>query len=157
MSVATPECITINGNDLTLAKIAVVLSSRPFNLILDERVKVTINASAQFLKAHASTKIIYGVNTGFGPMASYLINDDQLIQLQYNLVRSHAVGLGQTMPAKYVLAAMVIRLNTLAKGHSGVSLNLLKQLQQMIHHRIIPLRLRPRLHGHPGKPAYGGR
>jgi len=72
----------------------------------------TVQKSFDFLKQFSENKVIYGVNTGFGPMAQYKIEDAQRIQLQYNLIRSHASGTGNPIAPKYVRAAMLARMNT---------------------------------------------
>lgn len=91
------------------------------------------------LEIESNDKIVYGINTGFGPMASHIITKDNLLELQENLIRSHACGMGNPIPENYVLAAMVVRLNTLIKGYSGVSLELVNSLKDLINHRIIPI------------------
>src|SRR5690606_3816883 len=78
---------------------------------LDEMVLERISKSYEFLKEFSENKIIYGVNTGFGPMAQYRIKDKDREQLQYNLIRSHAAGMGKTMEPLYVKALMLARLN----------------------------------------------
>ncbi|OFZ44669.1 MAG: hypothetical protein A3D92_18255, partial [Bacteroidetes bacterium RIFCSPHIGHO2_02_FULL_44_7] len=98
-----------------------------------------VERSRQFLEQEISKRIIYGVNTGFGPMASHIINGGQLERLQENLIRSHAAGMGKPIDKRYVLAAMLIRLNTLAKGYSGVSKELLSHLQKFLNNRIAPI------------------
>lgn len=87
----------------------------------------------------ARERVIYGVNTGFGPMVSHLVNKDKLPELQVNLIRSHASGAGESIASEFVLAAMVVRLNTLLRGFSGVSKELINQLVFFINHRILPL------------------
>lgn len=83
-------------------------------LTVDQQVIQTVQQSFDFLKEFSKNKVIYGVNTGFGPMAQYKIKDAETLQLQYNLIRSHASGSGNAIPEKYVRAAMLARLNTLA-------------------------------------------
>ena len=56
-----------------------------------------VDASFQFLKHFSTGKLIYGINTGFGPMAQYKISDENRLQLQYNLIRSHSSGMGNTI------------------------------------------------------------
>jgi histidine ammonia-lyase len=98
-----------------------------------------IKKSRKFLDKESMSKIIYGVNTGFGPMASHIISSDKLADLQENLVRSHATGAGDPIKSEYVLAAMVVRLNTIIKGHSGVSEELVHHFVTVINQRIIPI------------------
>ncbi|GGW96960.1 HAL/PAL/TAL family ammonia-lyase [Salegentibacter mishustinae] len=98
-----------------------------------------IDASFKFLKEFSKNKVIYGVNTGFGPMAQYKIKDKDRIQLQYNLIRSHASGSGKAMEPLYVKALMLARLNTLSLGKSGVHRSVAEVMQQLINKDITPL------------------
>jgi len=98
-----------------------------------------IDASFKFLKDFSANKVIYGVNTGFGPMAQYKIKDKDRIQLQYNLIRSHSSGSGKPMKPLYVKALMLARLNTLSLGKSGVHKSVIEVMQQLINKNITPL------------------
>ena len=131
--------ILLTGDNLTIDQVSALIHNQEVKVVFDERVKSTVTQSRTFLDKHLESKVIYGVNTGFGPMASHLIGKENLIELQYNLIQSHAVGMGQPVPHSFVLAAMLVRLNTLAKGRSGASFALLEQLQSAINHRIIPV------------------
>jgi histidine ammonia-lyase len=102
------------------------------------------------LKSFSENKVIYGVNTGFGPMAQYKIKDSERIQLQYNLIRSHASGTGQPLPSMYVKAAMLARLNTLSLGHSGVHKSVIELMTELINRDITPL-----IYQHGGVGASG--
>lgn len=91
-----------------------------------------------FLKRFSADKIIYGINTGFGPMAQYRIEDDSLKQLQYNIIRSHSTGAGNPLPPLYVKAAMIARLATFLQGYSGVHTELVELLVNFINKDICP-------------------
>lgn len=91
-----------------------------------------------FLKEFSVNKVIYGVNTGLGPMAQYRIEPDDQINLQYNLIRSHAAGLGKPLPALYVKAAMISRLRSLSLGYSGIHIEALNLITTLINEDIIP-------------------
>ena len=92
-----------------------------------------------FLQQFVADKIIYGVNTGFGPMAQYRISDQMLLHLQYNLIRSHATGAGAPLPDIYVKAAMLARLGTFVQAQSGVHPALPQLLVEFINRDICPL------------------
>jgi histidine ammonia-lyase len=96
-------------------------------------------ASNALVRAEVESKVVYGVTTGFGPMASHIIGRDKLKELQLNLVRSHSAGAGAPLPEPFVLAAMVGRLNTFLTGYSGVSDAVIGQLATFINHRIVPI------------------
>lgn len=119
-------------------------------LKVDDTVIKTVTRSFHFLKGFSENKIIYGVNTGFGPMAQYKIEDSQRLQLQYNLIRSHASGTGNPISERYVKAAMLARLNTLCLGNSGVHESVIVLMEQLINKNITPL-----IYEHGGVGASG--
>ena len=106
---------------------------------LDPTVITRMNSSFIFLEEFSKNKIIYGVNTGFGPMAQYKIKDTDRQQLQYNLIRSHASGMGKPMEPLYVKSLMLARLNTLALGKSGVHSSVVETMKELINKDITPL------------------
>jgi len=108
-------------------------------LKVDESTMANVEQSFEFLKGFSENKVIYGVNTGFGPMAQYKIDEADQIQLQYNLIRSHASGSGRPLEPIYVKAAMLARLNTLCLGKSGVHPSVIKLMTEMINKDIFPL------------------
>lgn len=119
-------------------------------ILVDKKVFETVRHSFDFLKEFSKNKIIYGVNTGFGPMAQYKIKDSERTQLQYNLIRSHASGTGNPIPPKYVKAAMLARLNTLSLGNSGVHISVIETMTDLINKDITPL-----IYEHGGVGASG--
>ncbi|MCT2564387.1 HAL/PAL/TAL family ammonia-lyase [Chryseobacterium herbae] len=106
---------------------------------LDETLLNRVETSFQFLKEFSRNKVIYGVNTGFGPMAQFKISDEDTHQLQYNLIRSHSSGIGNPLPAQEVKACMLARLNTLSLGNSGVHQSVVHLLKELINRDITPL------------------
>jgi histidine ammonia-lyase len=106
---------------------------------LDDSLLDRVEASFQFLKEFSKNKVIYGVNTGFGPMAQFKISDEDTHQLQYNLIRSHSSGIGNPLPAQEVKACMLARLNTLSLGNSGVHHSVIDLLRELINRDITPL------------------
>lgn len=115
----------------------VILEGQP--LELSAAAKRSITECFDFLKTFSSDKIIYGINTGFGPMAQYRIDDASLTQLQYNIIRSHATGAGRPLPDVYVRAAMVARLGTFLQARSGVHIELVELLVEFVNRNIYPL------------------
>tara|TARA_R110000787_G_scaffold183014_3_gene295051 strand:- start:35465 stop:36985 length:1521 start_codon:yes stop_codon:yes gene_type:complete len=109
------------------------------SLQIDKTVEDRVIQSFEFLKEFSENKIIYGVNTGFGPMAQYKIQDSERIQLQYNLIRSHASGTGNPISPRCVKAAMLARLNTLCLGNSGVHISVITLMTELINRDITPL------------------
>lgn len=110
----------------------------------DKKIKLSelplddVNECYEFLKSFSSDKIIYGINTGFGPMAQWRIDDRDLIDLQYNIIRSHATGAGEALPDRYVKSAMIARLGTFLQARSGVHVDCVKLLVEFINRDIIP-------------------
>ncbi|AIG31013.1 aromatic amino acid lyase [Flavobacterium psychrophilum] len=123
------------------------LSLKEFEAIVfnDSKIEISdivldrVNKSFDFLKAFSENKVIYGVNTGFGPMAQYRIKDQDRLQLQYNLIRSHCSGTGKPLNPLCVKAAILARLNTLSLGNSGVHPSLIYLMKELINKDITPL------------------
>lgn len=117
---------------------------------LSEELTAGAEKSFRFLKDFAKNKIIYGVNTGFGPMAQYRINEADQQQLQYNLIRSHAAGTGEKLTPRYAKAAMLARLHTLSLGYSGIHPAVLDLMKECINRDILPV-----IYTHGGVGASG--
>ena len=90
-------------------------------------------------RAVASGRSVYGVNTGFGKFQDVAIPGPKLVQLQLNLLRSHAAGVGPALPPWEVRLAMALRANTLARGHSGVSPAVLRALLRLFEKNVLPV------------------
>lgn len=131
--------IVLTGNTLKVEDIYEFCREPDATIYVARSALGKIKKAQMFLEKELDKKVIYGVNTGFGPMASHIIGRRQLVDLQYNLIRSHAVGMGEPIDPFYSLAAMIVRLNTLVKGYSGVSPELTEHLAALINHRIIPV------------------
>lgn len=98
-----------------------------------------VKHSFEFLDNFCKGKIIYGINTGFGPMAPYRINAKHQKELQYNLIRSHSSGTGTILPPIYLRAILTARLNTLLQGYSGVHDSMINQFKEYINRGIYPV------------------
>src|ERR1700748_3412586 len=105
---------------------------------LDKTALNKVNTNFEFLKKFSSHKLIYGINTGFGPMAQYKVNEENILQLQYNLIRSHSSGSGKLMPAQLSKALMIARLNSFMQAYSGVHTEVVALLRDMINKNICP-------------------
>lgn len=114
-------------------------------LFSDKKIQLTqqtldsVNKSYLFLEQFAQSKIIYGVNTGFGPMAQYRIEEEDKHQLQYNLIRSHCAGIGEPLTLAQTKAAVITRMNTLSLGFSGIHPSVLLLMQELINRDILPV------------------
>jgi len=138
------EALTIDGDHLTLEDVVAVAQawSRPETLkaALSPEAREKINRSRQAVEEFvARGEVIYGVTTGFGAFKDRIIPPDQVTQLQHNIIMSHAVGVGEPFDQATTRALMLIRANTLAKGYSGVRLELLETLLELINRGVHPV------------------
>lgn len=97
-----------------------------------------VNDCYEFLKEFSSEKIIYGINTGFGPMAQWRVDDRYLNELQYNIIRSHSTGAGEPLDDICVKSALIARLGTVLQCRSGVHADVVKLLVEFINRGIYP-------------------
>ena len=111
--------INIGEDKLSLKEIEDVLFNE-HQIDLSNGSVEEVRKSHDFLVDFSKDKVIYGINTGFGPMAQYKIDEQDQEQLQYNLIRSHSAGSGRRLFPEEVRAIMLARLNTLMLGYSGV-------------------------------------
>jgi histidine ammonia-lyase len=130
--------MVLNGFDLKVEDIvAIGIGDR--QVALDAAALERCRASRRFLEEEvAARRIIYGVNTSFGPMCNKIIEDREIETLQVNLIRSHAAGLGDPLKPYIALGILAVRLNTLVKGYSGVRIELLEFMRDMINRGIAP-------------------
>jgi histidine ammonia-lyase len=126
----------------------ILFEQQPIGFSVETKGK--IEKSHSFLLSFSKDKIIYGVNTGFGPMAQYRISEEDQIQLQYNLIRSHATGLGDIFPPLYAKSALLARIQTLSLGFSGIDPKALELMVQFVNRDILPV-----IYHHGGVGASG--
>ncbi len=107
-------------------------------IALDPQAMKNVSESFAFLKSYAADKVIYGINTGLGPMAQFKISEEDHYQLQYNLIRSHCSGAGNTFSEELARATTLARLNCLIQGFSGVHPDTLTVMLQFLNHGISP-------------------
>ncbi len=107
-------------------------------IVLEKAAVGKVEVNFRFLKSFSFNKLIYGINTGFGPMAQYKISEENMLQLQYNLIRSHSSGGGNLMSPIMVKAVMVARLNSLMQAYSGVHPEVVELLAELINKDITP-------------------
>lgn len=130
------------------------LDSKPLNfqqikhlLDFDQQVSITFDAHEKILacrnfvdeKMKDSDSKYYGVNTGFGYLQNVQISNDQIEQLQYNLIVSHACGLGEEVPEPIVKLMMMLKIKQLSYGYSGVHINTVIRLMDMYNQQIFPV------------------
>jgi histidine ammonia-lyase len=133
------QALHINGNDLTLEAVReVALEKRPVLLAPDARHAVD-RARAVVDALVASNKISYAITTGVGKLSDVHIVGDQVRELQVNLVRSHAVGVGEPLSIAETRAMMLLRANSLAKGNSGVRAVTVDTICEMLNRGATPM------------------
>jgi len=128
----------LDGQAISLEELRTAWLS-PITVTIGETAAMRIEAS----NAHIRTVLaggdqVYGVNTGFGQLAQVRVSDDELVDLQENLVRSHAVGVGEDLPDDCVRLIMIMKVIALSQGRSGVRLSLVERLCDLINKGIYP-------------------
>ncbi|KAH9511992.1 hypothetical protein DERF_010410 [Dermatophagoides farinae] len=124
----TFEYINLNGNQLSTDDL-LNLGRGHYKIKLATESQQKIKACRDMLeRILRENKVVYGVNTGFGKFATTLISGENLIDLQYNLIRSHSAGVGNPLSPFRTRMLLALRINILAKGYSGISLETLQQL-----------------------------
>jgi histidine ammonia-lyase len=145
----TNSTITLSSGTLTLEALnTIVVEHHPIAVDLGTMAEVA--NSYDFLKNFAQDKLIYGINTGFGPMAQYRIPDADREDLQYNLIRSHSSGIGTLLTPLQMRATMLARLNTMLLGYSGVHSQLVEVMTSLINAEAYPC-----IYAHGGVGASG--
>lgn len=124
-----------------------LITTKELSRILFENEKVEISAKAnarvtgsyKFLQSFHQDKIIYGINTGLGPMAQYRIEEKDRINLQYNAIRSHASGCGRPVDPVSVRSCLIVLLNNFLQGHSGIHPEVVTLISKFINLNITPV------------------
>src|ERR1043165_5181833 len=130
--------VVIDGNSLRLEDVIAVArrkASVSVSRVAQERVSA---ARVAIDKLVADNAVVYGVTTGFGKLSDVAIPPAKLADLQRNLVRSHAAGVGDLLPEAEVRAMMLLRANVIAKGHSGARIDIANLLAAMLNARVYP-------------------
>ncbi len=129
----------LDGETLTIEDIKSFLQQQSKIEIIDDALERVKKSRAVVERIIENEETVYGITTGFGLFSDVRIDPTQYNELQVNLIRSHACGLGEPFSKEVALVMMILRLNTLLKGHSGATLELVRQLQFFINERIIPI------------------
>lgn len=131
---------TVGSEDLTFEQLSSTLRNNTI-LSLSENLKIQVEKSRNYLddKLNASKQNFYGINTGFGSLCDVQISESDLSQLQINLIRSHAAGSGSVIPKRIVKLMLLLKIQSLGCGHSGISWQIVERLKDLYNHDIIPL------------------
>ncbi len=133
------KALHLNGTDLTLDDVrAVVYERQP--VLLEPNARILVDRTRALVdNLVASDQVAYAITTGVGKLSDVRIPHDQVRKLQLNLIRSHCVGVGDPLPETVVRAMMLLRANSLAKGHSGVRGLVIDQLCEMLNRGVHPM------------------
>jgi len=133
------SAIALDGNSLTIAQVAQVAHNSGVHVSLAPEAIGRMEASRAVVDEWVERgAVVYGITTGFGEFANVVIDREHLNRLQENLIRSHSVGAGDWMPAPVMRAMMVLRINALAKGYSGVRVETVRTLVDMLNRGLVP-------------------
>ncbi|RED50958.1 histidine ammonia-lyase [Aestuariispira insulae] len=131
------ETITITPGQLTLNQVRRIYDGAKIKL--DEAARPAVEQSAQTVADIISAgKTVYGINTGFGRLAKTTIPNDKLVDLQKNLVMSHATGIGALLDDDIVRVIMALKVNALARGHSGIRWSVIESIAKLMNEGIYP-------------------
>ena len=130
----------LDGENLTLENLVLAARNPKYQVELSSSAKHRIKKSRQWVEQVQKTgkPVVYGINTGFGSKANVSIEKNQVRELQRNLIMSHSAGTGKPFPIETIRAAMIMRANTFAKGFSGIRLEVVETLLQMINKGVTP-------------------
>lgn len=133
------KSLELNGETLTLDDAERILRGQVQRLTLSATAKRRVVEARQCLEELlARGETIYGVNTGFGKLSNQRIEAHEVLALQENLLRSHAVGMGPLLSHGESRLALALRIQALAKGHSGVTLELVDTLLELFNRGVVP-------------------
>ncbi|HUC30051.1 MAG TPA: histidine ammonia-lyase [Candidatus Acidoferrum sp.] len=133
------NALHINGNDLALEDVREVATERRAVLLAPDARVLVDRARAVVDEIVASNKVAYAITTGVGKLSDVRIAPDQIRELQVNLVRSHSVGVGEPLSIPETRAMMLLRANSLSKGHSGVRALVIDTLCEMLNRGVTPV------------------
>lgn len=132
------EAVRLDGDSLRLEQVISVARGKR-RAELGPAVREKVNKSRRIIEDWVSRgEIIYGVTTGFGSLQNEVIPRDKLEQLQENLLISHAAGVGDVVPEEIVRAMMLLRANALSKGFSGIRVEVIERLLEMLNKGVCP-------------------
>src|SRR6266496_2403309 len=133
-----PTPIILDGHSLTIADVVAVARLHTPVSLDSAALRAVAESRTAVEAAVAGGQTVYGVNTGFGKLAHVRIPPEQARQLQHNLIRSHASGVGDPLPTDAVRAMMLLRANVLVRGTSGVRPALPELIVDMLNARVHP-------------------
>jgi histidine ammonia-lyase len=134
------EHFVLEGHSLSLSDVERIARSRQTPIRLSDDALRRVNAARELVdRAVRENRVVYGITTGFGALAEMIIPPNRIRELQHNLIRSHAAGVGMPLPEDEVRAITLLRANVLALGHSGVRPAVIELLLALLQHDIHPV------------------
>jgi histidine ammonia-lyase len=131
--------VELSGDGLTVGDAERLLRDRVVELRISSEARKNVERSRRVLtELLADGEAIYGVNTGFGKLSNQRIEPHEVLALQQNLLRSHAVGVGELLPRGVARLALALRIQALAKGYSGVTIELIQALIELFNRDVVP-------------------
>ncbi len=124
---------------LTIADVIAILNDPQSAQLNDASREKILSSQNNVRQIVASERTVYGINTGFGPLWDVKISEEETAQLQYNLIISHAVGVGKPISKDLSRVMMIAKIHALSRGFSGVSLTVIERLIEMLHLDLIPV------------------
>jgi histidine ammonia-lyase len=132
--------LSLEGAGLSLQTLVKIARYMNAAVVLSETSKSKMEKSRRWVRQvqKSGQPVVYGVNTGFGSKATVSIDREKLRELQRNLIMSHSAGTGDPLPVEVVRATMLLRANTLAKGYSGIRIEVVNTLLDMLNKGVAP-------------------
>ena len=131
--------ITLTGESLTLEQMKDVLYRKQKVNASDKSMEAVQKSREAVERIVAESRVVYGITTGFGKFSDVLIDKDDVQDLQLNLIRSHACGIGEPFPVVVAKAMVLLRANALLKGYSGIRPLVIEKLLELVNKDIIPV------------------
>lgn len=134
-----PEVFRYGKDELSVAR-AIRLASGEIKGVIDGEVSERIGRSRRLAIDMANgNEPVYGINTGFGPLCTTIIDKEHAVELQYNLLKSHSVGVGEPAPEQCVRLMLVTKIHSLAQGFSGIQLSVLERMLWHLENDVLPV------------------
>ncbi len=133
------KMIILDGESLDLEQFIAVVRDKQ-KVALDEKAIFRVNKAHQLVEKHIQdNRVVYGINTGFGKLSDIRIKNEELSDLQKNLLLSHACGTGELFDNDVVRGMLLLRVNALIKGYSGIRIEVIEKLCEFLNKDLIPV------------------
>src|SRR6476661_5211151 len=128
------------GQDILSVELAIALAKKAIAGKLSEETKQKVKQSSRYVQHMVDNgKTVYGITTGFGILANAKISEEEAATLQYKILQSHSVGVGNPVPEEIARLMLVTKLHSLAQGYSGIQLTTLERILWHLEADVIPV------------------